>query len=178
MSGFILFVLTKHFLALAPTAGYWRSLKDLPVQGTQRCPQFPAEPDHAGKRTSLLLNGGVDRDRAAIVTNCQGHRHRIRGPGQTGLLGRRGKAVTLRCGRRDSNLQIDAIDCPHEIEWAKPAPLEGARRDGRGKGADAEGHRLGGRIDPVAVLPKGELGQKLKGIGVGLLARTGFPVWP
>ena len=45
---------------------------------------------------------------------------------------------------------------PDEIERPKPFPREGAGRDGHGKGADLEGHRLGDRINPVAGAPQKE----------------------
>ena len=48
----------------------------------------------------LMENEGVDRFRAAVIADGQRHRHRICGPGQVGVLRRRGEGVAQGAGRR------------------------------------------------------------------------------
>jgi hypothetical protein len=54
--------------------------------------QWPEAPPPRG----VMIDMGVDRDRAAVVADRQRHRHRVRSPGRTGLLGHCAKGVTLR----------------------------------------------------------------------------------
>ena len=121
---------------------------------------------------NLVDKIGLDRGRAAVIADGECHRHRVRGPGQIGVMRLRVERVALGPRGLDPHLQVHAIDHPCELERPKPFPFEGAGRDGRGEGADLEGHRLGGGIDPVAGAPQGEAGIKIKVIGVWLVAEV------
>src|SRR5712692_9455747 len=112
-------------------------------------------------QSKTFITGGY----AAIIADGQRHIHRAGGPGQIGPLGRRRKGVTLRSRRHNPDLQINAIDRPHEMERPISAPLKGPSWDGRRESANREGHRLVRGIDPVTLVPKLGLRHKLKSVG-------------
>ena len=80
--------------------------------------------------------------------------------------------VALGSGRLDHYDQAHAIDDTFELERSKPRTFKRAGRDGYGKGADLDGHWLGGWIDPVAGAPQDEAGIKIEMVGVWRFAEV------
>jgi hypothetical protein len=111
----------------------------------------------------LVEYEGVDRCRAGVAADGQHHRHLIFGPGQIGVLRRRGEGVTHGARRRDQRLHIHATYDPREGEQGTEL-LELAGRDGGREGADLEGNRLGQGIDRGRGHAQGKARLKREGI--------------
>src|ERR1700731_3915008 len=148
--------------AATPAGGHWRVIRF----------NWTGSPLEA---RVLAGNLGRDRGRAAVIADGQHHRHRVRGPGQTGATRLRVERVAQGPRPRDDRLQPHAADLPVEAERSVLVLMlvpvlvlvltEGAGRDRDGEGADGQRDRLGGGIDPVAGgAAQGEAGLKFKAI--------------